>query len=190
MRSDIGIGHHGNCGCGQIQIQVYNAERPLSCGTAMDRLSDKAAWQPIAQTITHGRCYDITRWGVNSKQWSWFLLYSSRGLNTNFKICFIFGMCDARHLAIGARSTKDLLMFSNLFYFLLHVVPISHKVKVKSLFWVHIQAQSSALQTLTSTILSHWACTVHIYPSRSPSQLAGEYIAGYWTAGYWTRDLN
>ena len=32
-----------------------------------------------------------------------------------------------------------------------------HKVKVKSLFWVHIQAQSSALQTLTSTFPGHWA---------------------------------
>ena len=29
------------------------------------------------------------------------------------------------------------------------------KVKVKSLFWVHIQAQSSALQTLTSTFPGH-----------------------------------
>ena len=34
--------------------------------------------------------------------------------------------------------------------------------KVKSLFWVHIQAQSSALQTLTSTFPGHWAFTVHI----------------------------
>ena len=29
------------------------------------------------------------------------------------------------------------------------------KVKVKSLFWVHIQAQSSALQTLTITFPGH-----------------------------------
>ena len=36
------------------------------------------------------------------------------------------------------------------------------KVKVKSLFWVHIQAQSSALQTLTSTFPGHRAFTLHI----------------------------
>ena len=35
--------------------------------------------------------------------------------------------------------------------------------KVKSLFWVHIQAQSSALQTLTSTFPGHWAFTLHIH---------------------------
>ena len=34
---------------------------------------------------------------------------------------------------------------------------------VKSLFWVHIQAQSSALQTLTSTFPGHWAFTLHIH---------------------------
>ena len=33
----------------------------------------------------------------------------------------------------------------------------------KSLFWVHIQAQSSALQTLTSTVPGHWAFTLHIH---------------------------
>ena len=32
------------------------------------------------------------------------------------------------------------------------------EVKVKSLFKVHIQAHSSALQTLTSTSPDHWAC--------------------------------
>ena len=36
------------------------------------------------------------------------------------------------------------------------------KVKVKSLFWVHIQAQSSALQTLTSTFPGHRVFTLHI----------------------------
>ena len=36
------------------------------------------------------------------------------------------------------------------------------ELKVKSLFWVHIQAQNSALQTLTSTFPGHWAFTVHI----------------------------
>ena len=38
-----------------------------------------------------------------------------------------------------------------------------NKVKIKSLFWVHIQAQSSALQTLTSTFPGHWAFTLHIH---------------------------
>ena len=40
------------------------------------------------------------------------------------------------------------------------------KVKVTSLFGVHIQAQSSALQTLTSTFPGHWAFYCP-YPSRS-----------------------
>ena len=37
------------------------------------------------------------------------------------------------------------------------------KVKVKSLSLVHIQAQSSTLQTLTSTFPGHWAFTLHIH---------------------------
>ena len=36
------------------------------------------------------------------------------------------------------------------------------KLKVKSLFWVHIQSESSILQALTSTFPGHWAFTVHI----------------------------
>ena len=36
-------------------------------------------------------------------------------------------------------------------------------MKVKSLFWVHIQAQSSTLQTLTSTFPGHWAFTLRIH---------------------------
>ena len=34
--------------------------------------------------------------------------------------------------------------------------------QVNSLFWVHIQAQGSALQTLTITFPGHWAFTIHI----------------------------
>ena len=43
------------------------------------------------------------------------------------------------------------------------VITIYYVSKVKSLFWVHIQAQSSALQTLTSTSPGHWAFTLHIH---------------------------
>ena len=52
------------------------------------------------------------------------------------------------------------------------------KVKVKSLFWVHIQAQSSALQTLTSTFPGHWAFYCP-YPSGYPYQLPGGYTAAH-----------
>ena len=57
-RSDTRIGHHGNRRWRQIQVQihVYSAERP----------SDNAARPPSAQTITHGRCYDITSSRVNN----------------------------------------------------------------------------------------------------------------------------
>ena len=51
--------------------------------------------------------------------------------------------------------------------------------KIKSLSWVQIQAQSSALQTLTSTFPGHWAFPVRIYPSGCPSQLPGEYTAAH-----------
>ena len=39
--------------------------------------------------------------------------------------------------------------------------------QVKPLFWVHIQAQSSALQTLTSIFPGHWAFTIHLSITRN-----------------------
>ena len=46
------------------------------------------------------------------------------------------------------------------------------KVKVKSLFWVHVQAQSSALQTFDKYL--PWSLGLSS-PSRYPSQLPWEY---------------
>ena len=60
---------------------------------------------------------------------------------------------------------------------------INVKVKVKSLFQVHTQAQSFGLQTLTSTYPGHWVFPVRIYPSRYPSQLSGEYTASHMQLG-------
>ena len=65
---------------------------------------------------------------------------------------FAFNCLQARH---WVRVDHDIVLYR------IHV-PMIVKGKVKSLFWVHIQAQSSALQTLTSTFPGHWAFTVHI----------------------------
>ena len=86
-----------------------------------------------ARSITHGRCYDTTFSRVNngiktSRHTNLFrhcydhiLVHLNHGLNgnINFKIRFVFGKCNTRHLAIGTRS---MFMFSNLYYFSLHVV--------------------------------------------------------------------
>ena len=81
----------------QIQIQVYNAVRPLTCGTAMDRQSDNTARPLSAQTITHGRCYDITRSRVDNG------IKTSRRINlirhyNVHEFRFVFRMCDTRNL--------------------------------------------------------------------------------------------
>ena len=46
-------------------------------------------------------------------------------------------------------------------------IPIRFAWCVSSMSMVHIQAQSSVLQTLTSTFPGHWAFPVRIYPSVS-----------------------
>ena len=56
------------------------------------------------------------------------------------------------------------------------------KSKVKSLFWVPIYAQSSALETLTSTFPSHVAFTIHI-SIWIPSPLPAEYTAAHTKCG-------
>ena len=56
------------------------------------------------------------------------------------------------------------------------------KGEVKSLIWVQIQAQSSALQTLTSTFPGHWAFTAHV-SIWLPSQIPGEYTAAHMQLG-------
>ena len=53
--------------------------------------------------------------------------------------------------------------------------------KVKSLFWFHIHAQSSALQTLTSTFPGHWAFTIHIFIWISISTHRGVYSRSHAT---------
>ena len=60
------IVHSRQYGQIQIQIQVYNTERSLTCRMAMDRPSDNTARPPSAHTVTHGRCYDIARPRVNN----------------------------------------------------------------------------------------------------------------------------
>ena len=66
MRGIIWIGHHGNRRWRQIQIQVYDAERPLACRTAMDRPPYNAVRPVCTQTIIHGHCYVVIRLRVNN----------------------------------------------------------------------------------------------------------------------------
>ena len=64
---------------------------------------------------------------------------------------------------VPPHKALSLLLFTNDTLYLHSVWHSWDFVKVKSLFWVHIQAQSSALQTLTSTFPGHWAFTLHIH---------------------------
>ena len=115
-------------------------------------------------------------------------------------IFFIHFICDVsvlpNHLSCHMGFVKFILWMSKKFYnhienrifskwacrhvpwkvWLEHSVYINAK-KVKALFRIHIQAQSAALQTLTSTFPGHWPSPVGIYPSGYLSRLPGAYTA-------------
>ena len=149
MRGDIRIGRHGNRRWRQIQIQiqVYNAERPLTCGTPMNRPPYNGARPARTQTISHGRCYDITRSRVNNG------IKTPRHTNL-FQHCYVHNLsciCAIVWMEIvilksvlflkcvihaiwllGPEVFKDLVMFSNRFYFSLHMVSsISHHLMTR-----------------------------------------------------------
>ena len=139
MRDDIHIGHHGNRRWRQIQIEfpVYNAERPLTCGTAMDRPPYNAAQPARIQTITHGRCYDktcsrVSNGTITSRHTNLFRHCYVHIFNCSCAIIwmeimilkFVLHLKCASHaiLLLGSEVFKYLLVFSNRFYFSLHMV--------------------------------------------------------------------
>ena len=137
MRGIIWIGHHGNRRWRQIQIQVYDAERPLACRTAMDRPPYNAVRPVCTQTIIHGHCYVITRLRVNNGiKTLWHTYFFRHCYVHNFYcICAIlqmeililkfvlFSECAIHTIwLLGPEIFKDLFMFSNQFYFSLHMV--------------------------------------------------------------------
>ena len=104
MRGVICIGHHGNRRWSQIhiQIQVYNAERPLTCGTA-STYTNNYTW-----ALLWHHMFACKQWNQNLNG------------NTNFKIRFLnvqytpSGYWDQKYLKI--------CLFSYHFYFSLLMV--------------------------------------------------------------------
>ena len=110
MRGVIRIGHHGNHRWRQIQIQiqVYNAEWPLTCGAA-SMYTNNYTWALLWQHTFACKQWNknfATHQFISALLCLYFSLYLCHSLNgnTNFKIRFVLGMCNTRHLAIGARS--------------------------------------------------------------------------------------
>ena len=131
MRGNIRIGHHDNRRWGQIQIQiqVYNAKRQwigrhtMRCG---QHVQNNYIWALLwyhtfackqwnQNFATHPISFGIVMLIILLN-----LCHSING-NTDFKIRFVFEMCNIRHLAIGARRIyrfgyifKSILLFINL----------------------------------------------------------------------------